>query len=334
MPKITTRQVQKIQSTPAKPYARPTATQQNTSNASKSSAEGRHHGFLLNKQLGQHILKNPLVVDEIIKKADIKSTDTILEVGPGTGNLTMKMLPLCKKLVAVEYDTRMAAELTKRVQAAPSNDTPLRKKLDIICGDFLKVELPYFDLCISNTPYQISAPLVEKLIAHRPLFRSSLLMFQREFALRLVAKAGDSLYCRLSVNVQLFAKVDHVMKISKNSFRPPPKVESSIVRITPMNPPPKVEFKEWDGLVRICFMRKNKTLSANFSVRNVLEIIELNYKTLAKSRGDMDVDVDASALVKKVLKSVNMMDKRAAKMELEDFMRLLVAFHEHGVHFA
>jgi 18S rRNA (adenine1779-N6/adenine1780-N6)-dimethyltransferase len=68
-------------------------------------------------------------------------------------------------------------------------------------------------------------------------------MFQREFALRLVAKPGDALYCRLSVNVQLLANVDHIMKVGKNNFRPPPKVESSVVRIEPKNPPPSVPFE-------------------------------------------------------------------------------------------
>ena len=97
------------------------------------SALGRYHGPLLNKGLGQHILKNPLVVQGIVDKvltfrkrlgclilylqANIKPTDTVLEIGPGTGNLTVRMLDKAKKLVAVEFDPRMAAELTKRVQA-------------------------------------------------------------------------------------------------------------------------------------------------------------------------------------------------------------------------
>jgi len=68
-------------------------------------------------------------------------------------------------------------------------------------------------------------------------------MFQREFALRLVAQPGDELYCRLSVNTQLLAKVTHVMKVGKNNFRPPPKVESSVVRIEPLNPPPPINFQ-------------------------------------------------------------------------------------------
>jgi 18S rRNA (adenine1779-N6/adenine1780-N6)-dimethyltransferase len=116
-------------------------------------------------------------------------------------------------------------------------------RLKIIVGDVLKTELPYFDVCVANLPYQISSPIVFKLLLHRPIFRSALLMFQREFALRLVAKPGDELYCRLSVNTQLLAKVTHVMKVSKNNFRPPPKVESSVVKIEPINPPPPINFQ-------------------------------------------------------------------------------------------
>jgi len=136
--------------------------------------------------------------------------------------------------------------------------SPDQRRLEIMIGDFMKAELPYFDVCISNTPYQISSVLVFKLLEHRPMFRSAVLMFQREFALRLIARPGDELYCRLSVNVQLYAKVEHVMKVGKNNFRPPPQVESSVVRLEPRNPPPPVDFKEWDGLMRILFVRKNK----------------------------------------------------------------------------
>jgi 18S rRNA (adenine1779-N6/adenine1780-N6)-dimethyltransferase len=108
--------------------------------------------------------------------------------------------------------------------------------------------------------------------------RCAVLMFQREFAQRLVAKPGDKLYCRLSANTQLLARVDHLMKVGKNNFRPPPKVESSVVRLEPRNPPPPINFKEWDGLLRILFNRKNKTLSACFGTSTVLELLEKNYR--------------------------------------------------------
>jgi len=105
---------------------------------------------------------------------------------------------------------------------------------------------------------------------------------QREFAMRLVAKPNSEFYCRLSVNVQLLARVDHLMKVGRNNFVPPPKVESSVIRIEPKNPLPNINFIEWDGLLRICFSRKNKTLAAIFKQKSVLELIYHNYDALNK----------------------------------------------------
>ena len=104
-------------------------------------------------------------------------------------------------------------------------------------------------------------------------------MFQKEFALRLAAKPGDGLYCRLTVNAQLMSRVDHIMKVGRNNFRPPPQVESAVVRMEPIQPPPPVNFEEWDGLARIAFLRKNKTLAANLKTNGVLSMLEKNYKT-------------------------------------------------------
>lgn len=130
----------------------------------------------------------------------------------------------------------------------------------------------------SLTSNQISSPLVFKLLSQRPIFRVAILMFQREFAMRLVARAGDSLWNRLSANVQLYAKVDHVMKVGRNNFRPPPQVESSVVRICPIDPPPPVAFAEFDGLTRILFTRKNKVVRSNFQAKGIEQMLEANYK--------------------------------------------------------
>ncbi|CDF38346.1 unnamed protein product [Chondrus crispus] len=178
----------------------------------------------------------------------------------------------------------MIVEVYKRVQGSSGEN-----RLEVIQGDVLKHQLPYFDLCVANTPYQISSPLVFRLLAHRPMFRAAVLMFQREFALRLTAKPGDNLYCRLSVNVQLLARVNHLMKVAKNNFRPPPKVESSVVRIEPRNPPPLINFKEWDGMLRICFQRKNRMLRAIFLQKSVLRMLEEKRKT-AHSLGTLGED--------------------------------------------
>lgn len=85
--------------------------------------------------------------------------------------------------------------------------------MQVIQGDILKTELPFFDVCVANVPYQISSPITFKLLSHRPLFRCAVIMFQKEFAQRLVAQPGDSLFCRLSVNTQLLARVFHLLKV-------------------------------------------------------------------------------------------------------------------------
>ncbi|XP_022087925.1 probable dimethyladenosine transferase [Acanthaster planci] len=302
----------------------------------KSAKKSRVHeqvfkqGIQFRTDIGQHILKNPLVVDAIIDKAALRSTDTVLEVGPGTGNMTVKLLDRAKKVVACELDPRLAAELQKRVQG-----THLSSKLHMIIGDVLKSDLPFFDVCVANLPYQISSPFVFKLLLHRPFFRCAVLMFQQEFAQRLVAKPGDKLYCRLSINTQLLARVDHLMKVGKNNFKPPPKVESSVVRIEPRNPPPPINFQEWDGLVRIAFVRKNKTLSAAFKTKAVMEMLEKNYRIHCSVKNiPIAEDFDIKDKVHAILEGNEFDKMRPRVMDIDDFLRLLNCFNSEGVHFS
>jgi len=290
-------------------------------------------GFVFNTAgLGQHILKNPLIVNSIVEKANIKPSDTVLEIGPGTGNLTVKLLEVAKKVVAVEFDPRMVVELTKRTA-----NTEHGHKLHIIHGDFLKVDLPHFDVCVANVPYNISSPLTFKLLAHRPMFRCAVLMFQREFALRLCAKPGSDMFCRLSLNTQLLGRVDHLIKVGKNNFRPPPKVESSVVRIEPHNPPPPIDFLEWDGFVRLCFLRPNKTIGSIFKQNSVLELLGTNYETHCKIQGkESELETDPNFVidsVKRILTETEMDNARASKMNQDEFLRLMAAFNEAGFHF-
>jgi len=329
--------------------------------------------MVMNKSFGQHILRNPQILKNMVEKAALRSTDVILEIGPGTGNLTQLLLEGGKKVIAFEVDPRMVAELNKRFHSEISS-----KKLEIVFGDFLQQDLPFFDICVSNVPYQISSPLVFKLLAHRPLFRCAVIMFQKEFALRLAAKPGSDLYCRLSVNVQLLSRVDHLMKVSKNNFTPPPKVESSIVRIEPKNPPPEINYMEWDGLLRICFIKKNKTLGSIFKNKSVLKMLLHNYETyqnmskeeskegenntfnsafLNSAQGMMEEDTtNASTINDKdddekieeegdskmktfkekivaVLKEGGYLEKRGVKMDLDDYLKLLYLFNKNGIHF-
>ncbi|KAK3072065.1 Dimethyladenosine transferase [Teratosphaeriaceae sp. CCFEE 6253] len=354
-----------------------------------------HNIFKMNTDIGQHILKNPGVATAIVEKAALKQSDVVLEVGPGTGNLTARILDKgAKRVIAVEQDPRMAAELTKRFQG-----TPAAARLELILGDVIKLEqLPYFDVCISNTPYQISSPLTFKLLATAPSPRTCILMFQREFAMRLFAKPGDKLYSRLSVNAQMWAKVEHVMKVGRNNFNPPPQVESNVVRLTPKHPRPEISYEEWDGLLRVVFVRKNRVLRSGFlGTSSVMAMLEGNYRTFCAEReinlddsppeetgaGDgmemddgegeeedgMDVDGDhddlpdffkeevdrqarkvvdnpkrkrkgrvaelVRAKVKKVLEvDTQLADKRARVCDEGDFLKLLYAFNQEGLHFS
>ena len=297
-----------------------------------------------NTSIGQHFLKNPAVVTAIIQKSGIKPTDVVLEIGPGTGNMTVPLLQKAKTVVALEYDSRMVREVLKRVQ-----NTTEERKLKIIQGDAIHTKWPFFDLCVANIPYQISSAIVFKLLAHRPMFRCAVLMVQEEFALRLSARPGEALYCRLGVNVQLLAKVDQLMKVGRNNFRPPPKVESRVVRIELKNPPPPVNFVEWDGMIRLLFNRKNKTLRSVLNTKATLKLLEENRKTLqrlkklqkkAKTNGpaamsdDEDEDKDSiKDILERIVSKPEYKDKRARQLNLDDFLQLLSDFHDEGVHF-
>lgn len=282
------------------------------------------------KTFGQHILKNPTIIQSIVDKSAVRTTDIVLEIGSGTGNLTIPLLSRAKKVLAYEIDKRFIAELQKRVQG-----TEYQSKLTITRADILKCDLPFFNICVANIPYQISSPLVFKLLSHRPFFRCAVLMFQKEFALRMVAKPGDKNYCRLSVNTQFLARVEIILKITKNNFRPPPKVDSSVVRIEPKNPPPEVPFQEWDGLIRIAFTRKNKTLAAAFKQNSALATLEKNYKIHCLHNNQMlPNEFNIRTEIELILTEIKADKLRPRSMEIDDFLAVLYAFNAKGLHFA
>ena len=284
--------------------------------------------FAMNKKFGQHLLRNPGILDKIIAAAEIKKSDTVLEIGPGTGNLTLKLLPICNRVRALDIDERMVAEVKKRAFSSGHSN------LDVALGNALKMDLGPFDVCAANLPYQISSAFVFKLVAHRPLFRSAVLMFQLEFAERMMAKAGDKDYCRLSLNTQLFFRVDRVCKVDRNSFNPPPKVDSMVVRLRPRKDLPKVDFREWDGLVRILFTRKNKTMAASFKPH--LSVLLKNARLLASLRGEefaLPSEAAMKAVIQEVIVECGLENQRARHMDSDAVLGLLVACNRRGIHF-
>ncbi|CAL5324329.1 hypothetical protein CsSME_00003349 [Camellia sinensis var. sinensis] len=323
----------------------------------KENQEGRIH---LLKSRGQHILTNPRVLDSIVRKSDIKSTDTVLEIGPGTGNLTLKLLEAAQKVVAVEIDKRMVEILHSRVA-----ENGFADRLTVICGDALKTEFPRFDVVVANIPYGISSPLVAKLVFGSNPFRSATLLLQKEFARRLLANPGDSEFNRLAVNVKLVADVKFIMDVSKRDFVPIPKVDSSVVKIWPKAEIPDVNLHEWWAFTRTCFSKKNKTLRATFKQkRKVMELYKLCGTTgsnedniincysedCSDDEGEEDEEGGSDGgdcsfscsgtemnLFKEkivdVLRSSGFEDKRPSKLCNEELLLLLSSFNQAGIWF-
>ncbi|KAI3989191.1 hypothetical protein MKX01_033227 [Papaver californicum] len=326
--------------------------------------EKEYRSIHLHKSRGQHILTNPRVLDAFVSKADIKTTDTVLEIGPGTGNLTLRLLEVAKKVIAVEIDKRMIEILNKRVSEHGFED-----KINVVSGDALKAEFPQFDIVVANIPYGISSPLIAKLVFGDYSFRSATLLLQKEFVRRLLAKPGDSEFNRLAVNVKLVADAEFVMDVSKRDFVPCPRVDSSVVKITPKDEVPDVNMNEWLAFTRMCFRKKNKTLGATFKQkRKVAELLRISQSTseqkekviVANDKGDTDERIEEideekeresdveecmsdSSLgtemslfkdkVVEVLKVGGFEYKRPSKLSNEELLCLLSLFNRSGIRF-
>lgn len=199
------------------------------------------------KRMDQHFLKDKNILGIILKIADVKKGDVVLEVGPGLGILTNELLDKAKKVVAIEKDKEIIAYLKKNIK---------KRNLQLIEGDALKVKFPAFDKCVSNIPYSISSHLILKL---GQLKKEAVLMLQKEFAERMVAKPGTKDYSRLSVMAQYYFFVSIEKEVSKGCFYPAPKVDSAIVKLTPLRPKLKKEEEEFFFIVvRSLFNHKNQ----------------------------------------------------------------------------
>lgn len=270
------------------------------------------------KSEGQHILKNHGLIDTIIEKAHIKHSDTVLEIGAGTGSITTKLLQKAKRVIAYETDKKLAKELLNKVNVS----SELRNKLDLIQDDALRNDFPHFDLCVSNIPFNISCPVILKLIKYD--FKCAYILVQKEFGDRLIARPGSKDYSRLSVIIQLIANVEHVMKVSKNSFVPPPKVDTCFMKIEPKVPRPPININEFDMLLKICFGRKNKTLLGNLKTPLIQAKIK-NIKEFSNLNPDNVID--------QIVDNVGLIDSRSSKMDIDDFLKLLLEFKQAGIHF-
>lgn len=185
-----------------------------------------------NKRLGQHFLRDQSVIAEIIERSGFKKSDTVLEIGPGLGALTIPLAGQAGSIIAVEKDRRLAETLQKRLdQQGITNVTLIND--DILKVDFARISgvVEGRIKAVGNLPYNISSPVLERLFKHRDLIGMAVFMFQREFARRLLASPGGKEYGALTVLIGYDAKVSPLIDVSNDAFYPRPKVGSMVVKI-------------------------------------------------------------------------------------------------------
>ena len=244
-------------------------------------------GFSPNKRFGQNFLTDEGVLDGIVEAAGIEPFDTVLEIGPGTGSLTRRLAEKAAGVVAVEIDRGLAGMLEEDFK----DDGRVR----IVCGDVLKTDLSGLlsDAApvkvVANLPYYITTPILLELLPNERLFKSFVIMIQKEVADRMSAVPGNKDYGSLSLMIQYYGEPRIVMDVPPSAFYPAPDVTSSVVRIDRYETPPvsTMDPDRMFAIVRAAFSKRRKTLVNAVSsdpqlnigsdaVRNALNTMGLN----------------------------------------------------------
>lgn len=212
----------------------------------------------------QHFLVDTGYLDRIVAAAELKSEDTILEIGAGIGNLTERLAKKAKKVIAIELDPVLVDVLHDRFDKVDN--------IDIISGDALKINFPEFDKVVSNLPYSISSEITFKLLRHD--FKLGILMYQYEFALRMVSSPNCKDYSRLTVDTYYFADASIIMKVPKGAFQPAPEVDSAVVKLIPRPAPFKVRDEAFfmKFVAAVFSQRRKKLRNAILNTNSILKI--------------------------------------------------------------
>ena len=242
------------------------------------------------KQFGQHWLRSDAVLNKILRAGKLQSSDRILEIGPGTGNLTRLILPFVESLTAVEIDRDLCEKLHKTMH---------QPNFHLIEGSILDIPLPeQTNKVIANIPYNITGEILKRLLGTlaEPIqqFEQIVLLVQKEIGDRLAAKAGHKAYNALSVKIQYLADCQFICDVPAAAFYPPPKVNSAVIRIIPRPPiTPASDPKFLDRLLTMGFATKRKMLRNNLiseidrdRLVLILESMEINGQVRAE---DLDV---------------------------------------------
>lgn len=239
----------------------PSSSRPRARSVGAGSAGGRH---VPRKRFGQHFLHDAGVIRRIVEAIAPAPPDVIVEIGPGEGVLTRALLARCQRLEAIEIDRDLAAALSAegiRVHVA-----------DALAFDF--GTFPPGARIVGNLPYNISTPLLFHLLGYAERLRDLHFMLQLEVVERMVAKPSTPEYGRLSVMLQARFRMEKLFRVAPGAFRPPPKVDSAVVRMVPKREPLGCDEKILEQVVREAFSARRKTL------RNALELEPEDYAAL------------------------------------------------------
>ena len=223
-----------------------------------------HYKLQANKSFGQNFLIDDDVIDGIIESANISKKDLVIEIGPGLGTLTSKLLENANKVIAVEIDNKMVEVISDRFR--------MYNNLQIINEDILKIDLNAIIenekqedgkvKIVANLPYYISTPIIMKLLEERLNIDEIVVMVQKEVADRLTAKPGTKLSGAITYAVDYYAEAEPVLNVGRDCFIPAPKVDSEVIKLK-LRKQPKVEVnneKELFKLIKLNFTQRRKTL--------------------------------------------------------------------------
>ena len=258
-------------------------------------------------KLGQHFLTNPAAAQRIVDALGDLSAATVLEIGPGRGAITALLAPKARRLIAVELDRVLAAQLRLKFAARPN--------IEVIEGDILKIELdtvfgpkpgslrpglnfaPEPALVVGNLPYYITSDILLRLLDYHRYFSTIVIMVQKEVADRLAASPGTRDYGLLSATAQLYAKVENLFTLPPGAFAPPPKVYSTVVRMTidPRAESLGVRDDEFIAFLKLSFGQKRKTLVNNLKTQYSKKALD---KAMANSGVKTAVRAEALTLEK------------------------------------
>jgi 16S rRNA (adenine1518-N6/adenine1519-N6)-dimethyltransferase len=228
------------------------------------------------KKWGQNFLVDNNLLDKIIKTIDITAEENVLEIGPGQGALSEKLVDVAKSLSMVEIDPDLIKILEVHEKLSG---------LKIINQDILKVDLDSLEIdspvVIGNIPYNITSPIIFWLIDHLDSWDRAYLMVQKEVAQRLTGKIGTKDYSRVTVMTRLFFDIKICFSISPNVFIPRPKVQSAFISIEKRSDFNKndVNIKKFSQVVRMAFNQRRKMLRNSLSTLNIdLDVCKVDFK--------------------------------------------------------